>query len=313
MNSVPRVPRPFDRELEALAARQHGLLTREQAREVGASPKAIRHRLEANRWEEVAAGVYRLLGAPTTPRQRLLAAILACGPRAVASHRSAAWLLGIPGFGSDTVELTVPGLMVPRRAHAFRLHRTSRLPPAHVRAIDEIPCTSAARTLFDNCGCVHPQRAERALDNALARRIVTVAALWRVLDDLSAPGRAGSALMRRLLEERGGRYVAPESELEARLLELVQRHRLPTPERQVDLGDTDGWIGRVDFLFRPNVVVEVDGRLGHTSLLDRQSDDERDRRLRASGRTVVRLGWDDVTLHDRSAAEAIRRALAAAA
>ena len=119
--------------------------------------------------------------------------------------------------------------------------------------------------------------------------------------------------MRRLLDERGGRYVAPESELEARFLGLVRHHGLPAPERQVDVGDVDGWVGRVDFLFRPAVVVEVDGSLGHTSLLDRAADAERDRRLRASGRAVIRLGWDDVTLSPRTAARTIRAAIAAAA
>ena len=44
--------------------------------------------------------------------------------------------------------------------------------------------------------------------------------------------------------------MPPESELEARLVELARCHGLAEPERQVDLGDDDGWIGRVDFLFR---------------------------------------------------------------
>ena len=75
-------------------------------------------------------------------------------------------------------------------------------------------------------------------------------ALWRVLDDHAARGRAGSGVLRQLLIERGGRYAAPESELEARFIALVSASGLPQPERQVDLGDADSWIGRVDFVYR---------------------------------------------------------------
>ncbi len=56
--------------------------------------------------------------------------------------------------------------------------------------------------------------------------------------------------MRTVLMERGLRYVAPERELDARFLRLVEACSLPEPVRQVDLGNADGWIGRVDFLVR---------------------------------------------------------------
>ena len=119
----------------------------------------------------------------------MLAAILAGRPGVVASHRSAAWLFGLPGFRVGRVELTIQAVTVPRRPSEHRIHRTSHLPPAHVRLVDGISCTSVARTLFDLSGGVHPSRAERAVDNAIARRLVTVAALWRVLDDLAEPAR----------------------------------------------------------------------------------------------------------------------------
>jgi hypothetical protein len=154
-----------------------------------------------------------------------------------------------------------------------------------------------ARTLFDLCGDreVRPGRTARALDTALARRLVTMPALWRVLDELAERGRRGTVWMRTLLMERGHRYVPPESELEARFIALVHRYGLPVPERQVDLGDSDQWIGRVDFVWRAaRLIVEVDGAEFHDGLLDRQHDAERDERLAATGWTVLRLRWADV-------------------
>jgi very-short-patch-repair endonuclease len=144
----------------------------------------------------------------------------------------------------------------------------------------------------------------------LARKLVTIPALWRVLDDLAEHGRRGTVWMRTLLMERGGRYVPPESELEARFIELVYRYRLGRPDRQVDLGDSDGWIGRADFVWkRERVVVEVDGAEFHEELIDRRADEERDARLTAAGWTVLRFGWSDVVDAPAAVADKIRGAL----
>ncbi len=180
--------------------------------------------------------------------------------------------------------------------------------PAHHRAlVDGIPCTTVARTLFDLCGDVNAARSERALDTAIARKLVTRAQLWRVLIDLAEHGRKGTVLFRTLLEERGPEYVAPESELESRFVELTRRYGLAEPERQVDLGDADGCIGRVDFLFRgARLVVEVDGAEFHDGLVDRRRDEARDARLTAVGWRVLRFRWADVVDRPAAVARAIR-------
>jgi hypothetical protein len=188
-----------------------------------------------------------------------------------------------------------------------RLEETLELPEHHTEIVDGIPCTTVARTLFDLCGDVHAQRAERALDTALARKLVTRAQLWRVLIDLAEHGRKGTVLFRTLLEERTPDYVAPESELESRFIELSKRAGLCEPERQVDLGDEDGWIGRVDFLFRgTRLIVEVDGAEFHDGLVDRRRDEARDGRLTAAGWTVLRFRWDDVVNRPAAVAHSIR-------
>ena len=93
-----------------------------------------------------------------------------------------------------------------------------------------------------------PARAERTVDNALARRLVTIPALWGVLNDVAATTvEPGPTVLRRVLAERGARHVAPESELEHRFVELARQYGLPQPDRQVDIGNAELWIGRVDF------------------------------------------------------------------
>jgi very-short-patch-repair endonuclease len=252
--------------------------------------------------------VFRIEGAIETPQLRVLAAVLSAGADAVLSHESLAALYGLPGFDLEPPVVSIPRTR--RTIPGVRFEQSLALPPHHRRVVDGIPCTSVARLVFDLCGHVRPGRAARALDTALARKLVTMPAAWRVLDDLAERGRDGTVWMRTLLMERGLRFVAPESELEARFVRLVRDASLPQPERQVDIGDADAWIGRVDFLFRDaRLVVEVDGAEFHDSLLDRRRDADRDAKLLEAGWTVLRFGWSDVNDRPRRVATSIRGVL----
>lgn len=301
----------MDGVIEAVARTQNGVFTLHQARGAGATRSMVRHRVESGRWVQMHPGVFVLLGVPATPEVLVHAAVLASGSGAVASRETAAGLLGIPGFAlaGRRIHVTTPMYDHRRRTRAH-VHGCVRLLPHHCRVVSGVPCTSVARTLFDLCAAVRAKRAERALDNALARRMVAMPALWRVLDDLAERGRAGVVVLRQLLAERGGRYAAPESELETRFLELVRSHQLPEPARQVDLGDVDSWIGRVDFVYpAERIVIECDGALAHSALLDRRADEARDCRLAAAGWTVRRFTWTDVTVHPGRVAHSLRTAL----
>jgi hypothetical protein len=259
------------------------------------------------------SSVYRLTGAMVTQRCALLAAVLTAGSDACGSHGSAAAIYDIPGFGFGLPEVTSPRAFR-RELGVGRVHHSRELPPGHVRVVDEIRVTSIARTLFDLAAVVHPGRVERALDTCLARRTVSVPACWRVVDDLARRGRGGTTLLRGLLSARGEGYVAPASELESRLLTVLVDGGLPVPAREVDLGDPDGWVGRVEFVYRSErVLVEADSRLHHTTLVDREHDRRRDERFAAEGFQVVRVGWAEVTKHPERVVRQVRDALRTAA
>lgn len=236
----------------------------------------------------------RLLGAEPTFESHVMAAVLGARTGVVASHRCAAVLFGLPGFGRQVVELTaLPGGVV--RRPDVTSHTTNCLPVSQRTEVRSIPVTSIGRTLMDLTAVLQPQHVERVLDYALSRGLVSFDALVRVYLEVARRGRRKLVVFRELLEARGPGYVPPESELEARFIELLRSAALSEPRRQVDLGDGDGWIGRVDFLFgRDRLVVEVDGALFHSGLADRRSDAERDRRLVAAGFRVRRFGWGDV-------------------
>ncbi len=77
-----------ERAVSALAAQQHGVLTREQLLGLGASPEAIKRWLRAGRLHPLHRGVYLLGHSVLPPLAREMAAVLACGPHALLeSHK----------------------------------------------------------------------------------------------------------------------------------------------------------------------------------------------------------------------------------
>jgi hypothetical protein len=303
----------MDQAVRRFADRQCGMFSAIQAHSAGASPKVIKWRVETGTWERVTRGVYRLPGAPDTWKQRLWIALLVAGPCAAVAREAAAALWGIPGFPEGPVEIVAAHGMKDHRLRYGKFHETRRLPSSHVTIVDGIPVTTLERTLFDLAGAVNEKRADRAIENVLARRHTTVERLWGVWADIAAPHRPGTRVMRKLLIKRGPAYVARESELEIRFTELLDAYGIAQPSWQVDIGDDD-FIGRVDCLFRrARLIVELDGRIGHVGPLDEARDAARDKRLRALGYRVRRFTWADVVLRPRWVISELQQELRAAA
>src|SRR3954449_10626392 len=87
--------RPDEGAMAELAARQHGVLSRRQLYELGFGPRSIDRRLEIGRLHRLHRGVYAVGHRGISGLGHWMAAVLACGPTAVLSHRSAAALWGL--------------------------------------------------------------------------------------------------------------------------------------------------------------------------------------------------------------------------
>lgn len=289
----------MERAVADVAEDQHGVFTLDQVVHVGGDRQTVWRRLDTGRWETTGSpGVYRIGGTPRTWEQDLMALVLAAGPGTAASHRSAAALLGIPGFGrGGTPEVTTPRSRRHRQAGVV-VHRSRVLPTGHLTCIAGIPVTRVPRTLVDLAGVLHPARTQRAVENCLSAGSLRLDDLRDVTSVLATRGRPGIGVMRAILDAREPGYVALASELEAKFLDLVRRAGLPEPRRQLSTGDAASWIGRVDFAYsEARLVVELDGRRHHTGMLDREADRARDNRLVAAGWRVVRFTWSDITVH----------------
>ena len=73
--------------------------------------------------------------------------MLACGPDALASHRTAAALHALMRLSWRTIEVTVPRQRKPRPG--IIVHRSRVLHPEDVAVVDAIRVTSVARTIVD--------------------------------------------------------------------------------------------------------------------------------------------------------------------
>ncbi len=274
-----------DERVALIAGRQHGVFTRGQAIRCDASDGCIRWRLDVGRWERLYPKIYRLAGTPRTWQQRALAASLYMGPDAPVSHRAAAAMRRLAGRKQAEVELTVPRNRKRKRLNQIIIHWLEEpIPPDDITTMDGIPVTTPARTLLDLLTVEPESVVERALDDAVRRRLVTLRFLDSWLQDPRRKRHRGWRAMRGLVDARLDAGIT-ESHLEDDVLRMLRAARLPDPQLQYILRDGDRFIARLDFAYpEQRVAIEADGFRYHG---DRQAFDED----RARANAVQSMGW----------------------
>ena len=277
---------------EMEAPGQYGLMSRKQLLAGGASYHPIARRVARGDYVEVFPGVYRVKGAPESQRQRLLAAIFATGHRAVASHRSAAAILGFRGFHLDTVEITVGPSYHPRLGGAV-VHRSAYLTDEDALIVGGIPTTTAARTLFDLGALLSARALHRVIADALTDRLVTLARLLKEVEK-GVSGRPGSASFRKALALLDDQFDYGESWLEDSAIETIHASGFVLPERQVEVRSEEVFIGRVDLAYPGlKLAIEADGYEFHSTRLDFIRDRQRQNDLVMAGWSVLRYTSED--------------------
>jgi len=278
-----------DEVLRALASRQLGMVTRKQAFELGLGPKAMAWRHRRGEWVIVTSRVLRAASAPDHSLATAMAALLHVGRDVALGGHSAASLWGLPGFRLDPVEVVRSRGGTSSPNSICRVRTSTAFGDGHVAEVDGMRVTTPIRTIFDLSAHLHPLRTARLLDSCYNRGLVTWSSLHRIVTELGGSGRRGTTLMRELAAERPEGFRPPESNLEARVNEVLIRNGERPFSSQVDLGD-DEWIGRVDLVDRPDrIALEVQSGLFHGSLTDQRRDADRMRRLRSAGWIVVEV------------------------
>lgn len=252
-----------------LAATQHGLVTRAQIIAAGAAPRSLTRAVDRGLLSGVRRQVYLVVGVPSTVWQPLMAACLAGAPHAVASHRAAGGLFGLPGIVPGAVEVTAPS-SARRALEGGRCHSSGRLDAADVALVRNIPVVAPARTIIDLAGVVDRFLLARIVDHALRHSLCSAPELRAVLDRVGGRGRPGTAVLRAVLGERLG----SDSMLEGRWLRRLRDAGLTPPALQHQVVCRNRVLV-LDFAWpHAHVGMEVDGWAfhGHRSAWDHDHD-----------------------------------------
>jgi very-short-patch-repair endonuclease/predicted transcriptional regulator of viral defense system len=299
----PSARRSTDALIEALAAEQHGIVTRVQLIRRGVAAHLVDLRVRTRVLRRVHAGVYRV-GPLISAREREMAAVLACsGPGvqggavlqtpehlAVVGQRGAAAAheLLLPQPRSEPVDVVVPLSMNRGRRRGIRSHRID-LRPEEVVRIEGIPFTTVARTLVDLAGCTTSAELERAFSAAARRGLTDGDAVSSILR--RNPNCRGAARLQALL---GCADEVPftRSAAEDAFLTLVRAGGLPGPRTNILVHGFE-----VDFFWQQaRLVVEIDGFVHHRARRTFVRDRQRNSALAAAGIQMLRLSWDQVVI-----------------
>jgi predicted transcriptional regulator of viral defense system len=250
-----RAPRLIEEAIAELAAHQHGVVSRAQLVEIGLGASAIKRRVAFGRLQPLHRGVYAVGHRALRREAWWMAAVLAAGPGATLSYRSAAELWDIRQSARARVEVSVPRH---RRSTARLEVHVVPTAPDELTTEAGIPVTTPARTLFDLAAVVSQRHLEAAFKEAEIRRLTSPTSLDALVARYA--GRRGTAGIKRMLEKhrRNGATV-PKSHLERRFLALLDDHQLPRPAI-----NRTGEHGEIDAT-RPEhrLIVECDGFAVH--------------------------------------------------
>ena len=263
--------------------------------QVALSPRAVQKRAAAGHYHRQHAGVYSIVPRHLLKREGLwMAAVLACGPGAVLSHRSAAALLELRDWGGTKIDVTVPRRS--RRKHAgIKVHCSTSLTDQDVTEVNNIPCTTVARTLFDLAEVVTQRQLERSFDQAeISERLDLTA----INDQLARnPTRPGAKAVRRVLKEHYIGRTPTVNENEEALLAITRGLGIPDPDTNAFVMLDDGGPPiKADFVWREQrVIVEADSKKWHNTRQRFEQDRVRDQRLTAAGWKIIRTTWRQMT------------------
>ena len=279
--------------LGELARRQWGVVTREQLEAGGLGDSGVRDWVRDGRLHRLHRGIYAYGHDRLRIEGRWLAAVFACGPGAVLSYRSGAWLWEVRQNTAGFVDVTVPSRNGRMKRAGIRIHRSRRLAPEEVTEVRGIPVTTVARTLLDLADVLNPQALRRAITEAEYRNRFDLTSLIAVVEN--NPGRRGAKLMR-AAEAAGHRTRSP---LEDRFLAFIETWGVEEPESNAWL---EGY--EVDFLWRRvGLVVEVDGAAEHGTRAAVRRDRKRDRELWRAGFRTMRLTDDALDAEEEVAVD----------
>jgi hypothetical protein len=207
-------------DLETLASRQRGLISRAQAFACGLDDQTIRRMIASGRWQRTLPGQYSTFtGELTLEQRRVSAALYLRGRGQMTGVAALAWhgFRHIPEY-SEFMMLVIHTTRRTSRDHV-RVVRTEQLDDNAVQASGYVVC-SVARATADACRYLTDIRQIRSIvAEAVQRKLTTVTALTRELD---RAGASRTRLFRKALSEiSAGARSAAEVDMQHIMAELT--------------------------------------------------------------------------------------------
>jgi chorismate mutase len=245
-----------------LVRRQHGVIARRQLLAIGFTRRGIEHRIRKGRLHPIHPGVYAVGRPELTQHGRWMAAILAKGPAAVLSHRSAASMYGIAKQQANAIHVAVPTRSRRRSSRDITVHRRSELSATTKHGV---PVTTIEDTLIDLATELSSDALDQAINEADKRDLIDPEALHEVVEEMRRPG---AAAIRKVTQG----FVRTDSPLERQFLKIARAAGLPSPQTQAHVNGH-----RVDFFWPElKLVVETDGLRYHRTPAQQAADRRRD-------------------------------------
>jgi very-short-patch-repair endonuclease len=163
--------------------------------------------------------------------------------------------------------------------------------------------------VVDLAGVQGEQRMRETGEMAAVEGKLDIAGIEAVLD--SGPRRRGAPCLRRVIEDwrpvaETAKYATVRSLFEAKLLPLIARAGLPTPEVDAPVRTAEK-ILEVDLLWpTERFVVEADSRRFHAIEVAFERDHRRDRELKAADHGVLRVTWREAEREPQAVFAVIR-------
>nr|WP_221243151.1 DUF559 domain-containing protein [Conexibacter arvalis] len=287
-----------------MANSQWGVVARRQLEAVGVTPAMVKARLARGSLTRLHRGVYVVGHRRLAPQGHALAAVLAAGPGAALSHRSAAWLHELAPLRWGRIDVTTSTRA--QSTSTYRVHRAPALTADDLTTVDDIPLTSLPRTVVDLAAVLSQDRLASVLAEAERRRLLDLHALEAAIERTRTRTGPGHARLRAVLAEHAAHGVQLDrSALERRFLGLTAEAGLPRPRLNHRVLRFE-----VDAVWpRERVAVELDGWAFHRHRRAFQRDREKGNALSAAGWTVLRFTHHDVAERPAAVATQLRRVL----
>lgn len=265
--------------IDALLARQAGVISRRQALSAGLTRDAVDHRVRLRRWRPLHPQVYLAAGHRRDDEVAVRGAVLWAGDGAVLTGEAAAWWQGLAERPPPRIRVTVPRSRNPRARPGTEVRRRD-LADCDVTEHRGVLVTARPLTVLDTA----VELGGTFLDRALQRSVRFPAVYATYCRNL---GSSGSATAGRLLVAAADRSASVAERLLVRMLRDAGARGwhcgFPASGHLIDIAFPD-----------VRVAIEVDGWAWHMDAVRAQADKWRQNTLVRAGWTILRYTWHDL-------------------